>query len=72
MADEIDAAQAREEQFRESALAAARAHPPAVKGRDNCIDCRDPISPERKRAIPWAQRCTGCQSVFEAHMKTGR
>lgn len=29
-----------------------------------CIDCERPIPPKRLDAIPWANRCIGCQDQF--------
>jgi DnaK suppressor protein len=34
-----------------------------------CADCRRPILRDRLIAIPWAVRCTACQSAFERKKK---
>ena len=26
-----------------------------------CLECEEPISPKRLKAIPWAERCIVCQ-----------
>ena len=30
-----------------------------------CIDCGEDIEPQRKKALPWAIRCTKCQTKLE-------
>jgi RNA polymerase-binding transcription factor DksA len=30
-----------------------------------CIDCGEDIEPQRKKALPWAVRCTRCQTKLE-------
>ncbi len=30
-----------------------------------CIDCGEDIEPQRKKALPWAVRCTKCQTKLE-------
>lgn len=37
----------------------------AQAGSADCEDCGDPIPDARRRAAPWAVRCTPCQSAFE-------
>ena len=31
-----------------------------------CVDCEERISPARLAALPWADRCIGCQSAVDA------
>lgn len=31
----------------------------------DCEDCGDEIAPERRKAAPWAKRCTLCQVAAE-------
>ena len=38
-------------------------------GSDTCSDCGDPLLPERRKAAPWATRCTDCQKMFEGQKK---
>lgn len=35
------------------------------KGQECCEDCGDDLSPERRKAAPWAIRCVPCASVYE-------
>lgn len=35
------------------------------EGEDYCMDCDDPISLERKAALPSAERCVDCQQRYE-------
>ena len=39
----------------------------AVKGegQEYCEDCGDDLTPERRKAAPWAIRCVPCASVYE-------
>lgn len=39
----------------------------AVKGegQDYCDDCGEDLTPERRKAAPWAVRCVPCASVYE-------
>lgn len=30
-----------------------------------CINCGEDIEPQRKKALPWAVRCTKCQTKLE-------
>ncbi len=30
-----------------------------------CVDCSDPIEPERLRMMPWAHRCLSCAVEWE-------
>ena len=40
-------------------------------GRCTCRDCGDPISAERRRAMPSAHRCADCQTCHERKMRRG-
>jgi RNA polymerase-binding transcription factor DksA len=62
MADEIDAAQAREELDRDLAIRAVTERPRAI-GAPEC-DCGEPIAPYRQAF--GAVRCLTCQHSFEA------
>lgn len=31
----------------------------------DCIDCGEPIGEQRKQSVPWATRCTKCQTLYE-------
>lgn len=37
----------------------------AAAGEEFCIDCEAPIPPERRAAMPSAERCIGCQGALE-------
>jgi RNA polymerase-binding transcription factor len=30
-----------------------------------CLECEDEIAPKRLKAIPWAERCIGCQDTAD-------
>lgn len=34
-----------------------------------CIDCDEPMTPKRLLAIPWAERCVGCQEKIDLDSK---
>ncbi|HVJ53468.1 MAG TPA: TraR/DksA C4-type zinc finger protein [Aliidongia sp.] len=70
MADEIDKAQARDEEFRADALAswARRAHGAVVPAPElprDCLACGDEIPIERLKALPAAIFCRDCQDRQE-------
>lgn len=69
MTDIIDQANQQNEVWLASHLAAQRAHKSeAVKIIANqhvCIDCDNPINPERVEKMPDAPRCIDCQTIFE-------
>lgn len=60
----LELAQMRTEQERDAGVASARALLRSA-GSDACIDCRDLIEPERRRALPSADRCFSCQCEHE-------
>jgi len=41
---------------------AARARMPAGEGTIHCVECGDEIPEARRRALPGARTCVGCQS----------
>lgn len=66
--DDLDRAQAYEERERESAL--SRIVRPRIVWRDRrrkvyCRDCGDPVPRERMAAVPYATRCSECESAKE-------
>lgn len=70
MTDDIDRAQAREEQLRDDALRdqarrAGLAGKTMADSAMECIDCDAPIPKARRWAIPGCQRCVACQSISE-------
>jgi phage/conjugal plasmid C-4 type zinc finger TraR family protein len=73
--DDGDHAQTREELARATALAVVRQQIAAElseAGSDDCIDCGDPIPEDRRKALPSATRCVGCQEIEdrrETHMR---
>lgn len=76
--DEIDAAQERDEFFRETALSKALNRRPLedddpliIDGVRCCLDCEEPIPPARLKANPGAKRCTSCQSKKERRKDNG-
>lgn len=60
----IELAEQRTEQERDAAISRSIAVL-AGTGTANCIDCRQPIDPARRAALPSAKRCIGCQSLRE-------
>lgn len=75
--DSIDAAQEREQRDRDLALQAqaertrriAQSHQPRdPKLRGLCMDCDEPIAPERIAAIGVGVRCTECATDWERRM----
>lgn len=70
MTDQLDRARAIEMRQREAALQEAlhtTPEPPQqiINGVVCCIDCDEPVSPQRLRAKPNAARCIHCQSQEE-------
>jgi phage/conjugal plasmid C-4 type zinc finger TraR family protein len=68
--DDIDRAQAIENEHRAAALRraverGAAERPLIVAGVRICADCEDPIPPERIAALPHVVRCWRCQTLFE-------
>lgn len=71
MSDEMDRAQAREEEMRQDALAerARNAPPLAGDSATTCAECGEPIPEGRRKAVPGVQFCRECQEDIE---RTGR
>lgn len=70
MADEVDRAQAHEEELRADAFTARAANmfhekPFWVDGVRACKDCLEPLSKKRLKAAPEAVRCVECQKSRE-------
>lgn len=68
MPDDMDRAQAREEEMRGDALAEhqRRAHgDPAVPSARRCTICGEDIHELRRRLVPGVQTCVGCQRDLE-------
>jgi phage/conjugal plasmid C-4 type zinc finger TraR family protein len=66
VADDMDIAQAINEQHLEDALAAHRRKTSeALKTSEVCEDCKEPIPAARLAAMPGCTRCIDCQTTFE-------
>ena len=63
--DNADKASEYEEISRAAALAATQQRGETATGSTYCIDCGDVIPAARRRANPYAQRCTECQQYHE-------
>lgn len=63
MTDDIDLAQGFEEMHRSNALAKRKTKKRISTGI--CKDCQDDIDADRLKALPHAERCIGCQEIFE-------
>ena len=69
--DECDMAAELQQQDREGALRVAlraahsREAPLVIAGERCCLDCEEPIEPERLAANPGAARCVFCQRKHE-------
>lgn len=66
--DIIDMASDLEIAERERGLQAVR-HRLQGESRADCAECGAGISPERQRAVPGVQLCTGCQAAAERHRR---
>lgn len=42
------------------------------EGEDVCVGCDQPISPQRRAALPSAIRCIRCQTAFEGNYRGSR
>jgi RNA polymerase-binding transcription factor DksA len=60
----IELAEQRAEQERDAAVSRSIAALSSA-GTPDCVDCREPIDPARKAALPSAERCIHCQSRRE-------
>ncbi len=66
MPDEIDRAQAINEQHQAAAMASyRRSREEAQAGRTHCVDCEEEIPPRRREAVASCQRCLACQRIYE-------
>ncbi|MCP3944519.1 MAG: TraR/DksA family transcriptional regulator [Desulfobacteraceae bacterium] len=65
MVDFLDRAQELENLHRTTAIASIRASVPNGPGRSNCLNCEEPISPARRRAVPGCRFCIECQRELE-------
>lgn len=68
MADEIDRAQERHQEWLSDMLrnqARAAAKQQATASAVECEDCGDDIPDARRQALPGVQRCIHCQTIFE-------
>ena len=65
--DDIDRAQAREQEFRDDAIAAALdLHPhEGLPSLSHCEECGAKIPVKRQRAVAGVTTCVGCQSKLE-------
>lgn len=77
MADIADRASALEEMQREHALQAQQQRIDASMrgsqgGRADCADCGELIDPERRRALPFTNRCTECSAAVELRLRTAQ
>ena len=77
MPDVYDRAQARDLQNQQDAETRYRANLSpepeqlVVAGVVLCIDCDDPVQPDRLKAKPNAARCIFCQSQYEKEHRHG-
>ena len=67
MADEIDQAQAINEQFLTGVLADHALRQPNGESSTHCEDCHQPIPEGRRKAARGCSRCVTCQEAFEIH-----
>ena len=67
MTDDIDRAQAREEELRSDALEdhRRRHRPSFMDSARECRICDEPIPEERRRAVPGCSTCVECQRDIE-------
>ena len=72
MADVIDAAQDTEVLHLRAALSAVGTRaaddvdgPEMIDGVPHCVECLEPIPPERLKAVPRVARCRECQEEVE-------
>lgn len=72
MSDDVDRAQAREEEMRADAIAEFhRRQPPPRESEKFCVHCEEEIPEARRRAVPGCQLCVDCKNYFEMVMETG-
>jgi len=69
--DMVDHAQALEAMQRDAALAGHRTAPALSESATHCASCGERIPLARRRAVPGAQRCVPCQTIFERRARAG-
>jgi len=67
MPDDIDRAQAVNEQFQAGALAEHMRGRPSGPAVIHCEDCGEEIPEKRRLAVPGCRKCITCQEAFEIH-----
>jgi phage/conjugal plasmid C-4 type zinc finger TraR family protein len=70
MSDVVDQAQAYID-FNEAVALQNLRNRMQATGSEICQVCGDTIPDARRRIVPWAQTCAGCQSIFEFRNKVG-
>jgi phage/conjugal plasmid C-4 type zinc finger TraR family protein len=67
MTDEVDFAQAREQEDRDAAILRVRmdARRQRGAGRKDCLACGSEIPEARRIAVPGAKQCTECQGLSD-------
>jgi len=65
VADELDLAQAINEQFLADALAEHQRNRPTGPAATICEECGEEIPEKRRRIIPGCRRCRECQTLLE-------
>lgn len=71
MADDIDRAQAINEQLQRDALDAHRRRQPSGDSLNECEECGEQIPARRRQAVPGCTRCVECQMMHERDLKRG-
>lgn len=75
MPDEMDHAQAREDEFRADSIEAWARRANASRVKDSVMHCRvcdERIPAARRRAVPGVQTCIACQAELEFAMRINR
>lgn len=65
MADEADISQVKTDLILNANIVACRSNLQAGSGREECIECEEPIPAGRRKAAPGCERCLECQADFE-------
>ena len=65
MADDADLSQDKSDQLLNAGITACRSKVQGDSGREECIDCKEPIPAARRKAVPGCERCIECQTDFE-------
>lgn len=65
MADDMDLASARSEEFLADSLAAVQRQLSTGPSRTHCEDCEEEIPAARRKARPGCTRCVDCQTTHE-------